>query len=210
MSDDPITRLNAALEGHRLLLFAIFLLLLVGCGGDGVRTDPSIPHSCGDESDAAIATLEDTNLESAIRAALSLGTPDHLTCGLISRLTALDAFSYSAGIKSLVGIENLTSLTALDLGSNSITDISALSGLTKLIFLSLSNNAITDIGSLSNLTSLTTLDLHATPDLTDIQPLLDNPGLGVGDVVNLLSTSVSCADVAALEAKGVSVGSDCD
>ena len=74
-----------------------------------------------------------------------------------------------------------------------------------LTYLLLGDNPITDIGSLSNLTSLTTLDLRNTPDLTDIQPLLDNAGLGVGDRVHLGSTNVSCTDVALLIAKGVNV-----
>jgi hypothetical protein len=56
---------------------------------------------------------------------------------------------------------------------------------------------------------LTRLELSDNPNLTDIQPLLDNTGLGAGDRVYLLSTSVSCTDVAALRAKGVTVGSDC-
>ena len=73
----------------------------------------------------------------------------------------------------------------------------------------LSNNSITDISALSGLTSLRELDLSNNPNLTDIQPLLDNTGLGAGDGVTLLSTSVSCTDVAALQAKGVTVGSDC-
>ena len=42
-----------------------------------------------------------------------------------------------------------------------------------------------------------------------IQPLLDNARLGTGDEIDHRSTSVSCADVALLEAKGFLVGSDC-
>jgi hypothetical protein len=41
------------------------------------------------------------------------------------------------------------------------------------------------------------------------RPLLDNTGLAAGDIVWLGSTGVSCTDVAALEAKGVTVQSDC-
>ena len=59
--------------------------------------------------------------------------------------------------------------------------------------------------------SLGDLDLSNNPNLTDIQPLLDNTGIGVGGsyTINLLNTNVSCSDVAALEAKGVLVTSDC-
>ena len=53
------------------------------------------------------------------------------------------------------------------------------------------------------------LYLGNNPNLTDIQSLLDNTGLGAGDIVDLQFTSVSCSDVAALEAKGVTVLSDC-
>ncbi len=70
-------------------------------------------------------------------------------------------------------------------------------------------NSISDIGPLGGLTSLTGLYLSNNPNLTNIQPLLDNTGLGAGDTVNLESTSVSCTDVAALQAKGVAVRSDC-
>jgi hypothetical protein len=34
---------------------------------------------------------------------------------------------------------------------------------------------------LTGITSLTFLDLSNNPNLTDIQPLLDNTGLGAGD-----------------------------
>ena len=231
------------------LLIIGSLLLPLGCGGP-TGLEPS--EFCS-ASDAAIATFEDANLEAAIRAALSVGAQEPLTCGLISGLTVLDA-SFPAGIiTSLVGIQNLTSLRDLELSVNSITDISALSGLTSLKTLglaynsitdisplsgltslrtlslydnsisdisalsgltslqelSLDNNSITDISVLSGLTSLVGLGLNNNPNLTDIQPLLDNTGLGADDQVNLESTSVSCTDVAALQAKGVTVESDC-
>jgi hypothetical protein len=42
-----------------------------------------------------------------------------------------------------------------------------------------------------------------------MQALLDNTGLGAGATVYLWSTNVRCADVAALQARGVTVYSDC-
>ena len=222
------------------------LLVPLACG----IIDPSRvlqPNElCSDHSEDAIVTFEDANLEAGVR--------EDLTCGLLSGKTA---FGSSANIRSLGGIQNLTSLTILFLSDNSITDISPLSGLTSLTELDLDNNSITDISPLSGLTSLETLflgmnsitdisalsgltslrwltlwynsitDISAlsgltklggpsraltlgnNPNLTDIQPLLDNTGLGAGDTVVLESTSVSCTDVAALEAKGVRVTSDC-
>ena len=116
------------------------------------------------------------------------------------------------GLIHLGPLSGLTSLTYLDLGSrawrNKIKDISALSGLTNLTRLDLNTNSLTDISALSGLTSLTHLDLHGNRDLSNIQPLLDNTGIG-GIGVNLRRMIVSCPDVAALKAKGAQVTSDC-
>ncbi len=191
---------------RRVLLLIIGLLFLpLGCGGP-TGLEPS--EFCGDHSDAAIATFEDANLTAAIRAALVVGPQEQLTCGRVSGLTQLDA--RWSEITSLVGIQNLTSPTLLRLGSNfSISDIGSLSGLTSLTELDLTSNSIGDIDALSGLTSLTILDLTNNPNLTNIQPLLDNTGLGAGDHVLLRSTYVSCTDVVALQDKDVSVFSDC-
>ena len=141
--------------------------------------------------------------------------------GALSGLKSLTVlFLDNNSIIDISALSELTSLTDLQLRSNTISDISALSGLTSLTFLALNDNSITDIGVLSGLTSLTTLSLSNNLNLTDIQPLLDNPGLngdnpgpGPGfpfaDRVNLVNTNVSCTDVAALQAKGVIVRSDC-
>ncbi len=224
---DPVARLNAALEGRYSIVLLATLLLASPSAVEAQVLQPN--QLCSDRPDAAIATFEDVRLEAAIRAALSVGAQDDLTCGLVSGLMALNADD--AGIESLVGIQNLTRLTRLGLLDNSITDISALSGLASLVGLSLDNNSITDISALSGLTSLTALglgfnsisdisalsgltsltylDLSSNSGLSNIQPLLDNTGLGAGDTVDLRSTSVSCTDVAALLAKGVTVQSDC-
>ncbi len=198
----------------------------VGGGNGGVRRVLQPAALCSDQSDDAIATFEDANLEVRVRSALLISAQEDLTCGLLSGLTRLaaDAAPYApaleelvergldyeyAEIESLVGIHNLTSLTYLHLYNNSITDISALSGLTSLPSLGLGGNSISDNGALSGLTSLTNLRLNDNPNLTDIQPLLDNTGIGAGDLVYLKSTNVSCTDVAALRGKGVTVSTDC-
>ena len=87
------------------------LLLPLGCGGNDDPTGPGSESSpfCSSEPVTAIPTFADANLELAIRAALGLGAQDDLSCGLVSGMTVLDA--RSAGITSLMGIENLTGLT---------------------------------------------------------------------------------------------------
>ena len=99
-------------------------------------------------------------------------------------------------------------LTVLHFSRNSVSDISSLSGLTRLTDLNLTYNSISDISALRGLTRLTNLHVHDLPDLSDIQPLLNNSGLGAGDRVILFNLDISCEDVATLQTKGVSVGSD--
>ena len=113
-------------------------------------------------------------------------------------------------ISDISPLNNLTSLTRLVISNNSVSDVGPLSELTGLVYLFLDSNSITNISALSGLTSLTHLILGYNRALSNIQPLLDNSGLGAGDLVALQSTSVSCTDVAALQAKGLfEVVSDC-
>ena len=148
---------------------------------------------CSDYPDYAIATFEDANLAAAIRAALSVGAQDDLTCNLLTGLVNLGADN--AEITSLVGIQNLTSLTNLHLYNNSISDISALSGLTSLTFLGLNNNSISDISALSGLTSLTNLRLSNNNSISDIGALS-----GLTSLTGLDLGANSIRDIGALSA----------
>jgi hypothetical protein len=57
------------------------------------------------------------------------------------------------------------------------------------------------------ITSPMNLFLSSNSDLTNVQPLLDNTGLGAGERAYLQSTSVSCGNAAMLGDKGVTVRS---
>jgi hypothetical protein len=116
-----------------------------------------------------------------------------------------DLTIHTNSISDLSALSGLTNLTVLRLGGNLVTDISVLSRLTSLVNLELTANSVTDLRPLRGLTTLTNIDLRFNPDLSDIQPLLDNPGIGTGDIVELRLTSVTCADQARLAAKGVEV-----
>ena len=140
------------------------LLLPLGCGdiiGPG--------ESCSGQPANTTVKFEDANLEAEIRIFGGIGPGDDLTCGLLSGIEAVAVIGDS-NIRSLAGIQNLTSLTYLAIDFNSITDISPLSEVTSLTQLSLHGNSITDIDALSGLTSLTYLWL---PDnsITDISAL---------------------------------------
>ena len=113
-------------------------------------------------------------------------------------------------IADISPLSGLTSLTTLHLMSNRISDISPLAGLTSLTDLSLIDNLLTDIGPVQGLTSLTSILLGSNFLLSDVQPLLDNTGLGARDFVSLNFTNVSCADIALLVARRVRVDSTGD
>ena len=134
----------------------------------------------------------------------------------LTQLVSLDLDSNDVG--DIGVLSGFSGLVELKLSGNGISDISALTGLTELEWLFLGGNDVTDLGPLVGLTELWDLWLTNNANLTDIQPLIDNTGLGPrevgagpdpGDVVRLWGTSVSCSDIALLEAEGVVVISDC-
>ena len=124
----------------------------------------------------------------------------------LAKLTKLvDLNIHTQDISDLTPLSELTSLIELRLAANSFTDLSPLRGLTTLQYLELTGNNITNIAPLSGLPNLMQLDLRFNPDLTNIQALFENPGIGVGDIVELRHTNVSCVDQARLAEKGVEV-----
>lgn len=147
-------------------------------------------------------------------------------------LTALEGLLLSGNdVRDVSPLGGLVALATLDLASNSVVDIAPLAGLTamrtlsladkdigdpsalgtllNLSILDLSGNAITTVDPLRDLTKLRQLHLDGNQGLVDIRALPENTGLGSDDQVSLEGTGVDCADVAALEAKGVAVTSDC-
>ena len=100
-------------------------------------------------------------------------------------------------------------LQTLDVGRNTVPDLSALTELDNLLLLGLQQTTVTDLSPLINMIYLTTLHLHDNRELSDIQPLLDNPGVGRDDTVYLERTAVSCEDIEMLRAKRATVTSNC-
>jgi len=130
--------------------------------------------------------------------------------GPLSGLTQLTQLGlYDNAITDISALSGLTSLAELFLGRNTISDVTALGGLTALTRLDLRVNSITDISALEGLTQLWEVLLEYNAGLSDIQPLLDNTGMGPGDYVWLNGTSVSCTDANTLAALGVTVYAAC-
>jgi Leucine-rich repeat (LRR) protein len=118
-------------------------------------------------STSTVVTFPDSNLEGAIRSALSKPTgdiiPDDMT--ILTKLWA-----NGRGIQDLTGIEHATNLTTLNLYNNQISDISAIAFLTNLTTLYLNSNQISDISAIASLTNLTRLDLRGN-QISDISAI---------------------------------------
>ncbi len=112
----------------------------------------------------------------------------------------------TADLNPLAGMEDLQWLN-LDF-NRQITDISPLAELKNLQWLNLNFNKIADINALSGLVRLEELSIIQNR-IVDLKPLVDNPGLGQGDLVivgtNPLSEASLNEHIPALEARGVIV-----
>jgi len=97
-------------------------------------------------------------------------------------------------ISDLSPLSNLTNLTNLWLPNNLIEDFSPIANLANLIDLGLSDNLIKDITSLSNLTNLEDLSLKNN-QINDILPLVQNAGIGYGDIVRLSGNPLNSPSV---------------
>jgi len=86
----------------------------------------------------------------------------------LSSLTAL--YLANNQISDIKPLESLTNLILLDLHNNQISDIKPLQSLTNLTSLVLANNQISDIKPLQSLTNLNVLYLHKN-QISDIKPL---------------------------------------
>ena len=140
-----------------------------------------------------------------------LSLPDNLIADLtpIAGLTGLRDINLAGNaIADLEALELLVNLQSLEIGSNAIDDIGSLGELSNLMTLGLSDNMIEDITALAGLILLTDVDLSAN-QITDATPLLDNPGLGFGDTIDLtgnpLAVDTVCQVVPDLESRRVDV-----
>ena len=157
-------------------------LVFAGVFGTACPTPPS-----------PIVSIPDANLRAVLEDSLGKARGAPITRAEMGTLTRLEA--PDLGIRKLTGLQFAANLTYLNLGNNSITDVSALlsltglewldlwgnnitdlslpTGLTKLKWLNLGGNGITDLSSLSglsNLTQLTGLHLY-TNSITDVSLL---------------------------------------
>ncbi len=93
-------------------------------------------------------------------------------------------------ISDISDFSDLTNLISVDLSYNQINDISVINNLTNIKRLYLSNNKISDISVISGLTNLMKLYLCSN-QISDIYPLVENFGLGSGDILQLYCNPLS-------------------
>jgi Leucine-rich repeat (LRR) protein len=128
----------------------------------------------------------------------------------LSSLKVLDlSGNHNPDIGVVSGLPNLSSLSLLFCDLESLPDLSEIQSLELLEF------GGNDVSNLSPLTPLESLDEIWADDnlITDLTPLVDNPGIGEGDYVNVLWNPIDCVDQAAniaeLEARGVELDIQC-
>lgn len=106
----------------------------------------------------------------------------------LSNLETLDiSENYITDIEPLSNIENLT---RLNISLNVIEDISPIVSSSNLRLLSAANNKISDISSLQFLVNLQSINLKNNK-INDIKPLVNNPGIGAGDQIDLTNNPLS-------------------
>ncbi|MGA1835900.1 hypothetical protein VD659_03110 [Herbiconiux sp. 11R-BC] len=117
---------------------------------------------------AADVVFADPALQACVNQQLGRPAASPVSTGQAAAMTDLSC--NFAGITSLGGIESFTSLTALGLLANSISDLSPLGSLTHLTWLNLTQNQVTTIAPLSSLTALTWLSVREN-QVTDLSPI---------------------------------------
>ena len=102
---------------------------------------------------------------------MGMGLTDMSQIEGLENLTSLSTLNLKNNfITEIKGLEHLTNLSKLNLSGNQITEIKGLEYLTDLKFLKLSNNSISEIKGLDNLRNLWELDLRSN-NISEIKGL---------------------------------------
>ena len=134
--------------------------------------------------------------------------PGITSVSALSGLTSLVEFDGDQNaMASLDGMQGWSSIEEIDITDNPVTDVGPLAGLTTVTRLeALALGAgFNDVSPLETMTGLAYLNLGSNGSLSNVQPLIDNTGLGAGDEVILTLTAVNCTSADALRANGVTV-----
>ena len=142
------------------------------------------------DSLSALSSL--SALEELVISEMSVSDADLRTIAQLPNLNSLTLVQCS--LSSIAPLSEATGLTYLNLGGNTIRNLTALNNLTSLKELRLNHNAVTDLHSLSSLPALEVLDLSFN-SITTPAPLSHCTALRELDLSNNVLT-----DIAGLEA----------
>ena len=96
---------------------------------------------------------------------------------IIAALPSLQILNLNeCALSTIAGMEAALNLTHLDLGNNTVRNLTPLSGLTGLKEINLEHNAVTDLSALSSLTNLEKLDVSYNA-LVSLSPMAENTHL---------------------------------
>ena len=132
-----------------------------------------------------------STLESLIITDTILSSQDMQVIAALPKLSSLTLTS--CNLSDISALSNATALTYLDLGNNTIQNLTALEGMSKLTYLSLTHNAVNDLSSLSKLTELTTLDLSFN-SISSSAPLASCKELSILDLTSNNLTTLEGLD----------------
>lgn len=133
----------------------------------GINTPPAAVHK--GKVVTPVVTFDDPYLEQAVREIIKKPAPATIFSSFLKKITILNLRGLD--IKRISGLEYFYALKELDLGENSITDISRLSFLDSLRVIRLDKNQI-----------------------KNIEPLLENRNLGSGVEIDLSGNPVNCQE----------------
>ena len=127
----------------------------------------------------------------------------------LRRLSKLEELNlYRTVVTNITRIADLSNLRHLDMLDTGLSNVNIVQTLTNLEYLNVGGNSISDISHLSGLTNLRKLIL-SNNNISDIAPLVNNGGLGKGDLVwlpgNPLSAESTNTHIPALRERGVRV-----
>ena len=166
-----------------------------------------------------VLDLQDNSIKniSAVRGLTNL-TLLNLSGNLITDISAVagltnltELFLRNNLISDISPLAGLNKLTTLNLDFNGILNISPLTGLTNLEILTLTYNNISDILPLAGLNQLVLL-LLTDNSISDLSPLVENRGLGSGNLVDVTENPLNSASISvhvpALKRRGVTITFD--
>ncbi len=185
---------KAALEYETKTSYSVTVSVSDGNGGTDSITVTINVTDVPDTPDPPLSERTQQVRDAIVAAVPGVSSADDVTATHLAAITSLGLGNKGITTLKTGDFDGLTSLTSLDLGDNSISDISPLQNLTNLTWLYLSYNSISDISVLENLTNLTWLHLSNNTSLSDISALED-----LTNLTSLYLYNTSLSDISVLE-----------